>query len=260
MSLSGIVGWLGGAVFLYFYYRQRKLKLKDQDLNAIRMTIEVISLTPPSGSTVCVGDRIQVEMYYHCEAPIKQEFSAWAYSDELASTYMPTFDEVRVGEGRFRRWFSPSEVGEITRFTLSAQTAIHAQRVYEREVAVHYQVVENAQVAQFKGDGFDSRVMDVSVSPSGERVLKVGTTLTITVDYDISSRHGLYISVQHGKLDGGSGRHDTMGSLLNGRGKTKRSIMVSSASHLRSIVVTMTNQAHELVWAEEYEVDYSFVD
>lgn len=256
--MSVVVAISFGLGMAYLAYRKQSNQLKNQNLDDIKIDIGIISLNPPSGSTIRVGEKITVTMRYQCEAPYEQEFSAWAMIDEdMASTYEASVDVLTVGSGKFKRWVSLSSEGEITSLRVAVQTYNH-QHVYEKCFPVSYKVVENENLKYLKNDGIDSRVLGISFKPSDSRQLKVGTDIVATLEYDIKSIKGLNVYIIPEEMEGGT--YQSSEKLLNGRGQVKRYFNMGNARHLEAVFVTMYNEAQELVLEERHIVNYEFVD
>lgn len=258
--MSVVVAISFGLGMAYLAYSKTH-KLKNQNLDDIKFDSSIITLNPPSGSTIRVGEKVTATIRYKCDAPIKQEFSVWVMIDEdLPSTYEPSFDEITVGKGQFHRWVSLSTEGEINSLRVAVQTHRHHQVVYKNCFPVSYKVIENENLNYLKNDGVDSRILGLSFKPSDSRQIKLGTDIVATLDYDIKSLKGLTVYIIPEAFDGGSGTYQSSGRFLNGRGQVKRYFNMGNARYLEAVIVSMYNQAHELVLEERHIVNYEFVD
>ncbi len=219
---------------------------------------EIVSLQPPSGSTLRVGQPVVVKLRYRYAQP-NDDVMVWAKLLEpgLASTYQGAPKDTPPGTGVVERFVTLDEPGTATKLTIVAKNG-RFQEIFAKEFPVRYTWVPNPRVEAARDEGVGSRVVDVRFTPASPALLKAGTKVDVQLDVDGSSARGLQPWVE--PITACNMTYDGMTVLAPSRGRVHKSFTIGEKCVVTKLKVAIKNMANAEVFSEIVDVDFRFVD
>ena len=225
---------------------------------ATDLGVEIVSLQPPSGSTLRVGQPVVVKLRYRYTQP-GEDVMVWAKLLEpgLQSTYQGAPRDTPPGNGVVERFVTLDDPGSATRLTVVAKNGRY-QQVFAKDFPVNYTWVPNPRVEAARGDGAGARVVDVHFAPGSPAVLKVGTKVDVQLDIDGASARGLQPWVE--PITTCNMTYDGMVVLTPAQGRVHKTFTVGEKCVVTKLKVAIKNTANAEVFSEVVDVDFRYVD
>ena len=225
---------------------------------ATDMSAEIVSLQPPSGSTLRVGQPVVVKLRYRYAQP-GEDVMVWAKLLEpgLRSTYQGAPRDTSPGTGIVERTVTLDEPGSATRLTIVAKNGRY-QEIFAREFPVNYTWIPNPRVEAARDDGVGARVVDVRFLPGSPAVLKAGTKVDVQLDIDGSSARGLQPWVE--PITTCNMTYDGMVVLPPAHGRVHKTFTIGEKCVVTKLKVAIRNTANAEVFSEIVDVDFRYVD
>ncbi len=220
------------------------------------LTLEVVDLDPPSGSTLMANEPIMVRFRYKYARP-NIDLRVWAKI--LDETYKPTYqgsiDSMTPGIGTLSRFVYLTEPGTVNAITLVVKDGEHRQ-IYARDFKVKYHYIRNARAEKMKDEGIGSSIANVRFSPVSPAVLKVGATVEMYLDYDINTANGLDMSAE--PVTNCNMTYSGMTGREHGKGRIRKTFSVGEVCVIKKIKIVMVNAANRHVFEKIIDVDFNF--
>ena len=225
---------------------------------ATDVTVDVVSLQPPSGSTLKVNQPVIVKLRYRYAQPT-DDVMIWAKLLEpgLHATYQAAPKDTPPGTGLIERFVTLDDPGAASRITIVVKNA-KLQEIFSKDVPVNYKWVPNPRVEAGRDDGVGSRVVDVRFSPGSPAVLKTGTKVDVQLDVDIRDARSLQPWVE--PVTACRMTYDGLDAVPAGRSTVHKGFTVGEACQVTKLKVAMKNVANVEVFSEIVDVDFRFVD
>lgn len=248
---------LVSAVFVLCCFALNSQHAKTEDTNRpTDMSLELVSMDPPSGSTLKANEPITVRFRYKYSRP-KMGLHSWAkiLDETYSSTYQGTFDDMTPGTGIVERYVLLTEPGVVKKITLVIKDSAHSQ-IYSRDFPVDYTYVPNPEAEAMRNDGAGSRIVGVRFSPMSPAKLSIGSTVSVDLDYDINNADGLDMWVE--PLTNCNMTYDGMTGPMVGKGTIRKTFAVGEACRIEKVKVAMINAANRTIFEKVVDVDFNF--
>lgn len=225
---------------------------------ATDVTVDVVSLQPPSGSTLKVNQPVIVKLRYRYAQPT-DDVMIWAKLLEpgLHTTYQAAPKDTPPGTGVIERFVTLDDPGAASRITIVVKNA-KLQEIFSKDVPVNYKWVPNPRVEAGRDDGVGSRVLDVRFTPGSPAVLKAGTKVDVQLDVDIRDARSLQPWVE--PITACRMTYDGTDAVPAGRSTVHKGFTVGEACQVTKLKVAMKNVANVEVFSEIVDVDFRFID
>ncbi|MES2299200.1 MAG: hypothetical protein V4582_19315 [Pseudomonadota bacterium] len=230
---------------------------KDKGNANTDISLELVDLDPPSGSTLMAGEPINIRFKYKYARP-NLELPVWAkiLDEKYNSTYQGSVDFMQPGSGIVERFVFLSEPGTVKNITLVVKDNDHRQ-IYARDVKVNYKYVRNPRAEAKKNDGKGSRIVAVRFNPASPAVLKIGATVKATLDYAIFNADGLDMSIE--PISTCNLTYSGMTGPRRGVGKIEKTFSIGEPCTIKKVKVEMINAASQHVFEQIIDVNFEFV-
>lgn len=229
-----------------------------------------VTLQPPSGSTLMVGQPITANVTYSSNLSAKplqiwvQTYTSGSFNDgndaniangvnELGGSYEPS--DLEAANGQVSRYFQVAQTGKLKDIAIIIQHYTGNELLFETR-KVDYTFVPNPEREKLRDDGKSSKVKISKILADGFEIpanarVAIDTGIDVVVDYNNTSQHGASLSVMPSAEHEFHFGYEPSSPLDNGLGKKSKFFQVNEVTHIAGIHVFMTNAADEII-AEEW--------
>ncbi len=221
------------------------------------ISISNLRFEPEIGATLKSHEPVYLTFDYYYDN-FDEPLYVWATvdSEELASTYQGSNDEMTPGPGEINQYFFLKKAGHVGSIQIEAKTK-ELKSVFQQQVDVDFLFETNEEMEAKAEDGIGSRVVSVSFSHREGTPIDAGTQVFIDIEYDITSNEGLDIwAIPQTDL---TMTYEGTQHKSNGVGRITKYFTVAEPGRLESIQIVMANMAGETVYSSLVDVNFDYV-
>jgi len=219
------------------------------------LTISVLELSPAPTARLFTGDKVTVRLGYAFSRP--SSLRIWAKpAGVTAGVGYESSEAIRRGRGELTRDMILNRPGKFDFFEISARGP-SGKTVYVKLFKATYSFVEDPKKAHLKADGIGSSVSNVSFSPPYPAILRVGTLVKVTMEYEVNTEHGVKLVLHPSTTCRRCVGFDPS-DLITGSGSISRNFQVFSPAHANRVTIRMTNTVGEEIYRKVIQVDYTY--
>jgi hypothetical protein len=222
------------------------------------LSIEVLDLSPPSGSTLKATDPIHVTFRYRFTKP-NGEVRFWAkiLDPKLDATYIGIAETLEPGTGILTRTAYLTEPGKVKTISVVAKDE-NSLQFMQKDIPVDYTYIPNKAIDKLKGDGVGSKIVSITIAGGNNAVLKKGVFVPVDVRYAINAKHGLIANVYPDSECSMTfaGLHEP----LYGNGVQPMGFTVGEKCVVKRIKLVLWNTVSKRVFDKTVDVNLKFID
>ncbi len=222
------------------------------------MSLAVVHLEPPSGSTLKAGELIEATIAWRYSKPAEQA-RIWLKLDlpDAAPDYTYEGDPGKraPGEGRIVRHTGLGKPGHVDAVVLVAKDA-SSREIYRLRVPVDYTFVADAAHDALRQDGMGSRITSVTLDPPSPARLEPGQRVFVRIGYDARSELGLRPIAQ--PVTNCPMTYNGTFDPVRGQGVIVQYFTVGAACEVHQVSVELSNAAGALVDHKTVDVDLRY--
>jgi hypothetical protein len=222
------------------------------------LSLAIVRLDPPSGSTLKVGETIAATIAWRYSKPaIRVPIWLKLELPDAAPDYTYEGDsgDRAPGEGRVQRHVGLGKPGHVETVVLVAKDA-GSHEIYRLRVPVDYTFVADATHEALRKDGAGSRITGIALDPPSPARLAPGTRVIVRIAYDARSEHGLRPIAR--PITRCAMTYNGTFDPVDGRGAIAQHFTVGEPCAVRQLSVELSNEAGTVVDQKLVDVDLRY--
>lgn len=222
------------------------------------LAVEVVELSPKSGSTLLAQEWIHVKFRYRFSKP-SQSLRFWVKILEpgVDGNYVGSPGAEEPGAGTIERAATVNQPGKVRVLSVVAKDETSNQ-IFRHDIPVDYTFVANPALAAFKGDGEGSRISTVEFPGTKRSTVRKGTFVNVKLTYLINTPNGLSPSVM--PVTSCSNTYAGLFEEKRGKGSVDMGFAIGEKCHVKQVKVALFNRIHQAVYEEIVDVDLTYTD
>ena len=222
------------------------------------LTLDIVKLDPPDGSTLKAGDSVKATIEWHY-AKAGKTVQVWLkpeLTENIDASYDMDHGEIsHRGAGVLDRTVTVSEPGHVASLLLVAKD-LDLNEIYRRRVKVAYTWVANSTQEALRKDGLDSRITGVTFDPPSPARLASGAPVFVHIGYDAKSTKGIRptaMAVTSCQMNWGGAEQS-----VAGRGTFDQIFIVKGPCAVHQVQVQLLNAGDAVVDEKLVDVDLTY--
>ncbi|PWF43691.1 hypothetical protein [Massilia glaciei] len=222
------------------------------------LTIDVLWLMPPNGSTVLATDPINVTFRYRYSKPAG-DVRIWAriLDTKFTAGYVGVAEPLEPGTDIITRTAYLTEAGTVKTISLIAKDG-NSTEILRKDIPVNYTFVPNKAIDALKGDGVGSKIVSIRIAGGKNAVHRKGVFVPVDVRYAINAKHGLIANVHPDTKCAMT--HAGLFAPLFGNGIKQMGFTVGEKCVVTKIKLVLWNTVQQKVYDETVEVNMTYTD